>query len=233
MLIRLQKFLAEAQVASRRRAEEIIKQGRVTVDGVVVDTPGAKVDDEGSAVCVDGKPVIKNKNLIYIMLNKPEGCVTTAKDQFNRKTVMDMVADVEERIYPVGRLDYNTSGLLIMTNDGELTYRLTHPEHNVEKTYIAYVEKEPEAAEMEKFRRGIVIDGRKTAPACIEIIGKNCLEIKIHEGRNRQVRKMCEAIGSPVLRLKRQAIGSLKLGDVKKGSYRYLNKDEIDYLKSL
>lgn len=233
MLIRLQKFLAEAQVASRRKAEEIITQGRVTVDGVVADTLGTKIDDEKAVVCVDGKPVKKSENMVYIMLNKPEGCVTTAKDQFNRKTVMDFVKDIYERIYPVGRLDYDTSGLLILTNDGELTYRLTHPKHNIEKTYIAEVRKEPAAEAMEEFRRGIIIDGRKTAPACIKIIGKNCLEIKIHEGRNRQVRKMCEAIGAPVVRLKREAIGTLRLGDIKKGSYRYLSNNEIEYLKNL
>ncbi len=233
MLIRLQKFLAEAQVASRRKAEEMIVQGRVTVDGAVADTLGTKIDDEKAVVCVDGKPVKICKDAIYIMLNKPEGCVTTVKDQFNRKTVMDLTADIKERIYPVGRLDYDTSGLLIMTNDGDLTYRLTHPRHNVEKTYIADVEREPSAEAMERFRNGIVIDGRMTAPAHIENIGKNRLKIVIHEGRNRQVRKMCEAIGSPVLHLKREAIGSLHLGELKKGSYRYLAPNEIDYLKNL
>ncbi len=233
MLIRLQKFLAEAQVASRRKSEEIIAQGRVTVNGEVADTPGVKVDAEKDIICVDGKLVKKAEKMVYIILNKPEGCVTTVKDQFNRKTVMDYVSDVRQRIYPIGRLDYNTSGLLILTNDGDLAYRLTHPKHNIEKTYIACVEKTPSSDDMESFRRGIIIDGRKTAPAYIEIIGKNKLEIKIHEGRNRQVRKMCEAIGSPVITLERVAIGNLKLDNLDKGKYRHLSVDEIEYIKGL
>lgn len=233
MLIRLQKFLAEAQVASRRRSEEIIKQGRVSVNGAVVDILGAKIDDEKDIVCVDGKPVEKYEKLLYIMLNKPEGCVTTASDQFNRKTVMDYVKDISQRIYPVGRLDYDTSGLIILTNDGDLTYKLTHPKHNIEKTYLAVVDRMPSAENMERFRKGVIIDGKKTAPAYIEKAGDNRLEIKIHEGRNRQVRKMCVAIGSSVQKLKRIAIGDIKLGNINKGEYRYLNDDEIKYLKSL
>ncbi len=233
MLIRLQKFLAEAQVASRRRSEEIIKQGRVSVNGAVVDILGAKIDDEKDIVCVDGKPVEKYEKLLYIMLNKPEGCVTTASDQFNRKTVMYYVKDISQRIYPVGRLDYDTSGLIILTNDGDLTYKLTHPKHNIEKTYLAVVDKMPSAENMERFRKGVIIDGKKTAPAYIEKAGENRLEIKIHEGRNRQVRKMCAAIGSSVQKLKRIAIGDIKLGNINKGEYRYLNDDEIKYLKSL
>ncbi len=233
MLIRLQKFLSEAQVASRRKAEDIIAQGRVTVNGVVADIPGTKIDDERDAVCVDGKPVKKAEKLIYIILNKPEGCVTTVHDQFNRKTVLDYVDDIEQRIYPVGRLDYNTSGLLLLTNDGDLTYKLTHPKHNIEKTYEAVVDKMPTASAMERFRKGIEIDGRKTAPAYIEKIGDNKLKIKIHEGRNRQIRKMCEAIGSPVKTLKRTAIGNLKLENIDKGKYRYLTDEEIIYIKSL
>lgn len=234
MLMRLQKFLAEAQVASRRKAEEIITQGRVSVNGVIITELGTKVESEKDIVTVDGNSVSICEKMVYIMLNKPEGCVTTVKDQFDRKSVLDYVNDVNERIYPVGRLDYDTSGLLILTNDGELTYKLTHPKHNVEKTYIAEVDREPDISDMDKFRTGVVIDGRKTAPAKIKIINKGkltSLEIKIHEGRNRQVRKMCAAINCNVVKLKRIAEGNISLGKLEKGKYRYLTDEEINYLK--
>lgn len=236
MLIRLQKYIAEAQIASRRKAEEMILDGRVSVNGEIIRELGTKVESDSDVVSVDGKEIHICGKLIYIMLNKPEGCVTTVKDQFNRKNVMDYVSDIKERIYPVGRLDYDTSGLLIMTNDGDLTYRLTHPKHNVDKTYIAHVDRKPDKKDMEKFRKGIVIDGRKTAEAEIKIIKEGKLtelEIKIREGRNRQVRKMCAAINCNVVKLKRIATGKLELGELEKGKYRYLDKDEINYLKSL
>lgn len=236
MLMRLQKYIAEAQIASRRKAEEMILKGRVSVNGKIITELGTKVESDSDVVMVDGKEIHICEKMVYIMLNKPEGCVTTVKDQFNRKSVMDYVSDVRERIYPVGRLDYDTSGLLILTNDGELTYRLTHPKHNVEKTYIAEVDRKPDERDMERFRKGIVIDGRKTAEAGIKIIreGKlTVLEIKIREGRNRQVRKMCAAINCNVVKLKRIATGKLKLGELEKGKYRYLDEKEILYLKSL
>ncbi len=236
MLMRLQKYLAEAQVASRRKAEEIILQGRVSVNGNIATELGTKVESDSDIVEVDGKKVSICQNAVYIVLNKPEGCVTTVKDQFNRKSVLDYVKDVKERIYPVGRLDYDTSGLLILTNDGELTYKLTHPKHNIEKTYIADVDREPDSNDMEKFKNGLIIDGRKTAPAEIEIIKKGrltSLKIKIHEGRNRQVRKMCAAINCNVVRLKRIAEGNIELGKLEKGKYRYLTDEEIMYLKGL
>lgn len=236
MLIRLQKYLAEAQVASRRKSEEIIIAGRVSVNNKIVTELGTKVESDSDIVKVDGKVVRICEKMVYILLNKPEGCVTTVKEQFNRKSVLDYVSDVKERIYPVGRLDYDTSGLLILTNDGELTYRLTHPKHNVNKTYIADVDREPTEEDMKKFESGIVIDGRKTAPAKIRIIKKGkliSLEIKIHEGRNRQVRKMCSAINCNVINLKRIALGDIELGNIEKGSYRVLNENEIKYLKTL
>lgn len=236
MLMRLQKYIAEAQIASRRKAEEMILDGRVSVNGKIITELGTKVESDSDVVTVDGKEIHICEKLVYIMLNKPEGCVTTVKDQFNRKSVMDYVSDVKERIYPVGRLDYDTSGLLIMTNDGELTYRLTHPKHNVDKTYIAHVDRKPDERDMEKFRKGIVIDGRKTAEAEIKIVKEGKLtelEIKIREGRNRQVRKMCAAINCNVVKLKRIATGKLELGELEKGKYRYLDEKEILYLKSL
>lgn len=236
MLMRLQKYIAEAQIASRRKAEEMILDGRVSVNGKIITELGTKVESDSDVVTVDGKEIHICEKLVYIMLNKPEGCVTTVKDQFNRKSVMDYVSDVKERIYPVGRLDYDTSGLLIMTNDGEMTYRLTHPKHNVDKTYIAHVDRKPDERDMEKFTKGIVIDGRKTAEAEIKIIKEGKLtelEIKIREGRNRQVRKMCAAINCNVVKLKRIATGKLELGELEKGKYRYLDEKEILYLKSL
>lgn len=236
MLMRLQKYLAEAQVASRRKAEEIILEGRVSVNGKKVTELGTKVESEIDEITVDGKKVEICEKMVYIMLNKPEGCVTTVKDQFGRKSVIDYVKDIGERVYPVGRLDYDTSGLLIITNDGELTYRLTHPKHNIEKTYIAEVDKVPDEEAMEKFRNGIIIDGRKTAPAKIKIIKKSkltTLNIKIKEGRNRQVRKMCAAIGCNVITLKRIATGNLELGNLEKGKYRYLTDEEIKYIRNL
>lgn len=236
MLMRLQKYLAEAQVASRRKAEEIILQGRVKVNDKTITELGTKIESDRDNITVDGKRVQICEKMIYIMLNKPEGCVTTVKDQFDRKSVIDYVSDVKERVYPVGRLDYDTSGLLILTNDGDLTYKLTHPKHNIEKTYIADVDREPDSNDMEKFKKGLIIDGRKTAPAEIEIMKRGrltSLKIKIHEGRNRQVRKMCAAINCNVVRLKRIAEGNLKLGNLERGKYRYLTDEEIRYLKCL
>lgn len=236
MLMRLQKYLAEAQVASRRKAEQIILQGRVKVNDKTITELGTKIESDRDNITVDGKRVQICEKMIYIMLNKPEGCVTTVKDQFDRKSVIDYVSDVKERVYPVGRLDYDTSGLLILTNDGDLTYKLTHPKHNIEKTYIADVDREPDSNDMEKFKKGLIIDGRKTAPAEIEIMKRGrltSLKIKIYEGRNRQVRKMCAAINCNVVRLKRIAEGNLKLGNLERGKYRYLTDEEIRYLKCL
>lgn len=237
MLMRLQKFLAEAGVASRRKSEEIILASRVRVNGEIVNTLGTKIDDEKDIVTLDGKEVKLQNKAVYIMLNKPVGCVTTVTDQFGRKTVMDYLKNVNERVYPVGRLDYDTSGLLLLTNDGDLTHRLTHPSHNIDKNYIALVKGVPNEKALESFRKGLVIDGCKTAEAKISVLSskdnKALLDIKIHEGRNRQVRKMCEAIGNPVIKLKRIAIGNLKLGDLKEGSFRYLSDSEIEYLKNI
>ena len=234
MSIRLQKYLADAQIASRRRSEEIILSGRVCINGEVADTLGTKVE-EGDVVTVDGKEVRPADKMVYIMLHKPEGYVTTAKDQFDRPTVLDLV-ESDYRLYPVGRLDYDTSGLLLLTNDGDLTYRLTHPKHNVEKTYIARVEGTPTAEEVARFKSGVEIDGYKTAPAKLKILKKGSictLQIIIHEGKNRQVRKMCSAIGHEVKSLKRVATGRLVLDGLEKGKYRHLTDDEIKYLKTL
>lgn len=237
MEIRLQKYLADAGIASRRKAEELILEGKITVNGNVVRELGTKVDAKMDTVLYQGKKVECTQEMVYIMLHKPEGFVTTVKDQFHRATVLDLVSGVSERIFPVGRLDYETSGLLLLTNDGDVTYRLTHPKHDIEKVYEAKLFGIPDPTDLAKFRRGVIIDGRRTQPAKIEILEKGekyCqVRIVIVEGRNRQVRKMCEAIRHPVAQLKRIATGELELGDLAKGKYRYLTEKEVKYLKSL
>ena len=207
MQIRLQKFLSEAGIASRRKAEILIMAGKVEVNGKIVTELGTKIDTEKDVVYYNHKKVEKKQKLIYIMLHKPEGYVTTVKDQFQRPTVLDLLKTVKERVYPVGRLDYDTSGLLLLTNDGALTYRLTHPKHNIEKTYEAKLFGTPSEADILQFRKGVLIDGKKTQPAKLEILEKGekycTVRIIIQEGRNRQVRKMCQAIKHPVAQLKR------------------------------
>ena len=237
---RLQKFLAEAGIASRRKAEELIAAGRVKVNGKIVTEQGVKINPQKDKVEFDNRLIaVRAEKKVYIMLHKPEGYVTTAKEQFGRPAVLDLIHGVQERIFPVGRLDYDTSGLLLLTNDGDLTYRLTHPSHDVEKTYLAKVYGVPDEADLQKFRRGVTVDGRKTSPAKIRILERDkdlrfsMVEITIHEGRNRQVRKMCEAIKHPVAQLKRVATGELQLGDLPKGKYRHLTEREIKYLKKL
>ena len=236
----LQKYLAEAGIASRRKSEEWIASGRVKVNGVVVTALGTKIDPQKDQVLFDDQPVvISGEKKIYLMLHKPEGYVTTAKEQFGRPAVLDLVRDVKQRIFPVGRLDYDTSGLLLLTNDGELTYRLTHPKYDVDKTYIAKLYGVPDDMDLQKFRRGVMVDGRKTRPAKIRILEiekdrRFCTaEIILHEGKNRQVRKMCDAIKHPVAQLKRVATGTLTLGDLPKGAYRPLTEKEVQYLKQL
>jgi len=237
IILRLQKYLASANIASRRKSEEYILSGRVKVNGNVVTELGIKIDTEKDTVEFDNKIIKEDDEFVYIMFHKPEGCITTAKEQFQRKTVLDYIQNINTRIYPVGRLDYDTSGLLILTNDGELTYRLTHPKHNIEKVYIAKVVGKPNKEEIKKFEKGLYIDGYKTAPAKLFIIksDKNFSSIKIiiTEGRNRQIRKMCEAINHPVKNLKRIATGKLYLSDLKKGEYRNLTKQEVKYLKNM
>ncbi|MBE7009908.1 MAG: rRNA pseudouridine synthase [Ruminococcaceae bacterium] len=229
--MRLQKFLALCGITSRRAAEEIISSGRVTVNDAVVSTLGIKIDPEQDAVTVDGKPVFLQTQHVYIMLNKPRGYITTVHDEQGRPTVMDLLPAELGRIYPIGRLDYDTEGLLLLTNDGDFTQRLTHPSHEVSKTYLAKVRGVPDDRALKQLRTGVLVDGRKTHPAQVLVKHKNetstVLAITIHEGRNRQVRKMCNAIGHPVVFLRRIAEGSLRLGDLPVGSFRHLTADEV------
>lgn len=234
--IRLQKYLAEAGVASRRKSEELILQGRVEVNGTKVTELGTRVEDSDT-VKLDGKDVKRTEKQVYIILNKPAGYVTTSKDQFSRKTVLDLIQGVDERIYPVGRLDYETSGLLLLTNDGELAFRLTHPGHEVEKVYQARISGFLEEKDIKSFEKGIKIEDYVTRSAKLRVLEKladsSVVEVAIHEGRNRQVRKMFEALGRRVMKLRRVATGPLKLEGLEEGKWRYLTDKEVKALKAI
>ena len=235
--MRLQKYIAKSGLTSRRKAEELILQGRVKVNGQVVNKLGKKVEPEKDVVMVDNKVVELENKKVYIMLNKPTGYVTTLKDKYSDKIVLDLIKGVRERIFPIGRLDKDTTGLLLLTNDGDLAFKLTHPSYQVWKEYIATVKGIPDDKKIQKLRDGIIIDRRKTSPAYVDILRKEkdsaVLRIKIYEGRNRQVRKMCKSIGHPVIKLKRVAIGHIKLGNLPIGRWRYLTEKEIEYLKKI
>lgn len=232
--MRLQKFLALCSVASRRGAEEIIASGRVSVNGSVVTQMGTKVSDT-DVVRVDGREVKPENRQIYIMLHKPCGYITTADDDRGRRTVMELVSDIPERIYPVGRLDFNTSGLLLFTNDGDFAYALTHPKHEKQKVYEVLVDGIVLHGATDKLCTGVYIDGKKTSPAEAEVIehrrNTSVLRICIHEGRNRQVRKMCEAVGHKVIALKRVSVDGVELGKLEEGKWRHLTKTEVQRLK--
>ncbi|MBQ8588711.1 MAG: rRNA pseudouridine synthase [Clostridia bacterium] len=234
--IRLQKYLVMCSVASRRGAEQMITEGRVSVNGTVVTELGTKVTQE-DIVCADGKRVRADSKKIYIMLNKPKGYVSTARDDRGRRTVMDLVSDIPQRIYPVGRLDYDTEGLIFMTNDGDMTYSLTHPKYEKNKVYEVLVSGIMLHGAADKLAKGVYIDGKKTHPAEVEVTehrrNSSVVRISIHEGRNRQIRKMCDAVGHPVLSLKRVAVDGIELGNLPEGRWRYLTSTEVMMLKKL
>ena len=236
-LERLQKYLANNGVASRRKAEEYILQGKVKVNGNVVTELGTKIDPKKDKVEFLGKQVQEKEKNTYVLLNKPIDYVTTVKDQFNRNTVVDLVKDAGKNLLPVGRLDMYTSGALILTNDGDFIYHVTHPKHEVEKTYTVTLRGKITNEDVEKLRQGVIIDEEyKTKPAKVKILKideeKNIsrLEITIHEGKNRQVRKMCEAVGRKVIALHRSKIGTISVKDLKIGTWRYLTKKEVELL---
>ena len=232
---RLQKYLANSGVASRRKCEELILQGKVEVNGKVVTELGTKISPEEDIVKFNGKEVKQVEKMVYILLNKPIGYVTTADDQFGRETVLDLVK-VKERIVPVGRLDMYTSGALILTNDGDFVYKVTHPKHEIEKTYTVTVKGIVQNSEVEQLRKGVKIDDYITKPAKVKILKTDIekdisrLEITIHEGKNRQVRKMCEAVNRKVLALHRSKIGGIGVKDIELGKWRYLRENEIQKL---
>lgn len=226
---RLQKVLARAGLGSRRVCEELIADGRVTVNDDVA-VLGRRVDPERDAVALDGVPVVVRDDLVHYLLNKPAGYVSTASDPEGRPTVVELVP-ATPRVFPVGRLDYDTEGLLLLTNDGELTHLLTHPSFGVVKTYLAEVEGNPSPAAVRRLREGVDLDDGRTAPARVKVVQRradtSAIELGIHEGRNRQVRRMCEAVGHPVVRLVRTRIGPLRDGALEPGSWRTLTPSEV------
>ncbi len=231
--IRLQKFLSEAGVASRRKAEELIRDGKVKVNGVAAQI-GDSVDPKRDTVLVRGKKVKIENNLRYILLNKPRGFVTTTDDELGRKCVLELTKDIKERIYPVGRLDRVSEGALIMTNDGEFANAMMHPSRHVPKTYRVTVRPVITGEQVDILATGVELDGRMTAPAEVQVISKDenraVLEIVLYEGRNRQIRRMCEALGLEVARLKRVAVGGIKLGMLPTGQWRDLTEAEVESL---
>jgi len=234
--MRLQKVLAQAGIASRRKAVEIIESGSVEVNGNIIRERGFSVNTSKDRIKVAGKPINVQGN-IYILLNKPKNCISTTSDTHLRRTVIDLLGEFDKRVYPVGRLDKNTTGLLLLTNDGELAFRLTHPKFGVEKTYEAAVEGVITQPKLEKLRKGIFVDGTKTAPAEVDLIyndkRRSYLKIKIHEGRKRQVRLMLLTVGHHVINLKRVGFGNLSLGTLKEGKCRLLSASEVAGLKKL
>lgn len=234
--MRLQKYLASCGVASRRAAEKLIAEGHVTVDGQKITEMGVQVEDH-QIICVDGKRVRPEGEKHYIMYHKPAGEVTTVSDPEGRATVLDRFRDYPVRLYPVGRLDYDSEGLLLLTNDGDLTERMLHPSMEIDKTYLARVSNQVTPEEARQLERGVMVDGRKTARAKVHILSVQNLFtdmiITIHEGRNRQVRKMVEQIGHQVVMLRRIRFGPLKLGELPRGMWRPLTQEELDALKKL
>jgi len=232
---RLQKILSQAGVASRRAAERLIVEGRVSVNGAVARELGTKADPARDEIRVDGRRVKGAERHRYLLLNKPAGYVTTRSDPQRRPTVLDLLGGVREYIYPVGRLDFDTEGLLLMTNDGELAARLTHPRHGVPRVYETRVLGTPDAHDLRRLARGVPVDGRRTQAATMTVVGardgQTTLRVTITEGRNRQVRKMCDAVGHPVVHLRRVAIGPLRDDRLELGQWRDLTEKEIEALR--
>ena len=228
MTERLQKILSARGVASRRAAEKLIEEGRVTVNGAVAAL-GQTADPETDEIMLDGKPLPSGSEYVYILLHKPRGYVTTMSDEKGRKTAAELVADCGVRVYPVGRLDMDSEGLLLFTNDGEFANRMMHPKHEMQKTYLTWVEGFSEAA-LEKLKQPITLDGYRIRAPKVRVVKPGLLEITIHEGRNRQVRRMCDAAGMHVTRLKRIREGELTLGDLPLGKWRFLTGEEIEKL---
>ena len=239
-MIRLQKLISTAGIASRRAAEDLIRQGRVSINGETVRTLGTRADPATDDVRVDGRRLRFDIRQRYILLNKPKGYVTTRRDPQGRRTVMDLLRGVREYVYPVGRLDYDSEGLLLLTSDGDLAARLMHPRHDVERVYESIVQGDPDDSALEELRRGVFLDGERTAPAEVRRLapsGKGRqqttkLLITLREGRNRQVRRMCAAVGHPVRRLYRIRMGPIRLGDLRPGHWRDLTPAEVEKLKT-
>lgn len=234
--MRINKYIANAGIASRRKADELIKAGKVKVNGKVMSQPGYDVADSDE-VLVEGKPVQSTENKVYYAMNKPLGVITSVNDDRGRMTVVDIMSDVEERVFPVGRLDYNTSGLLLLTNDGDFANRIMHPGRRVDKTYRVRVAGNISKIKISVLRAGVRLGKFKTSPARVDVITWNrhsmILEVTIHEGKNRQIRRMFEAVGYPVQELERISIENMKLGHLKPGQYRKLSRRELEYFRNL
>lgn len=235
---RLQKVIAQAGICSRRKAEELITNGLVTVNGKVVTELGTKVS-ENDKITVNGKPLFNKEKLVYLVLNKPRNTVATVSDDRGRKTVLDCIENVKQRIYPVGRLDYDTTGVLLLTNDGDLAHKLTHPSKEIDKTYIATIKGEITKEDIELLEQGVMIEGKKTSP-CKAVLNKfnkeknkSIVELTIHEGRNHQVKKMFESIGKEVIKLHRDTFAGISSKGLYEGQSRKLTPKEIDDLKTL
>ncbi|WP_202076866.1 pseudouridine synthase [Caldalkalibacillus salinus] len=235
---RLQKILARSGVASRRKSEQLILEGRVSVDGHTVTELGTKVNPDQVDIKVDGQPIVE-ESTVYYLFHKPTGVITSVHDPQGRKVVLDYFQDINQRIYPIGRLDFDTSGLLLLTNDGALAHKLMHPSFHVIKGYLATVSRHPSEAALECLRKGVTLEDGPTAPAEVKRISddhkqvRSTIKISIHEGRNRQVRRMFEQIGHPVIKLHRETYGFLQLHNLKSGQYRSLTPKEVNNLKEL
>jgi pseudouridine synthase len=230
--IRLQKYIADCGVTSRRKAEELIGHGKVTVNGKLADQQGIKIDPAKDKVEVDGVPVKPLSKKIYLKLNKPRGIVSSCVSQRGESTICDLIRDVDERLYPVGRLDQASEGLMILTNDGELANRLMHPRYEHEKEYLVTCRLEVTGYQLQQLKSGIVIEDSKTLPAKVTVIGRKEFSIVLREGKKRQIRLMMEAVGNKVVTLKRVRIKNIQLGDLKPGQYRPLTAEELKSLRS-
>ncbi len=234
MVIRLNKFLSAAGVSSRREADRLIEQGRVKVNGKIVQTLGIKVDENKDCIEVDGKTIEGAQRKVYLLLNKPPEFLVTLKDPFQRPTIKDLLPKLKTRLFPVGRLDFDSEGLLLMTNDGELTNRLIHPRYEIKKIYLVKIKGHPEKVQISKLERGIFVDGKKTAPAKIFPISssprRSLYKVELHEGRKREIRRMFEAIGFYVLLLRRIKFAGLTLDGLNPGDWRYLTDKEVQNL---
>jgi 23S rRNA pseudouridine2605 synthase len=232
---RLQKILSQAGIASRRESETIIQEGRVAVNGVVVTELGTKADPDTDSITVDGKELSIDEKRVYLVLYKPVGYMTTMKDPEGRPIVTDLLSGIKERVYPIGRLDYNTEGLLLLTNDGALANILMHPSHEVDKGYLVRVSGQVSPIQLKKLSEGVKLEDGMTAPAKVLLVSESeqnsWISLTIHEGRYRQVRRMCEAVGLNVVRLKRARYDFLVIGDMKPGDYRFLEADEVERLR--
>lgn len=236
MSVRLQKYLSDCGIASRRASEQFIAEGRVQVNGEVAEL-GRSVDPDQDSVTLDGRDIRHEERRTYVLLNKPRGTVTTARDTHGRKTVLECLNGVKERVFPVGRLDMDTEGVLVLTNDGELAHRLMHPSHEIEKVYVATVTGEIDEAALAKLARGVMLEDGMTAPAKVRLLRSDKhisrVQLTLHEGRKREVKRMCEAVGHPVVALQRIAFANLMGGHLRPGEWRYLTHQEVRLLRKL